>query len=277
LSINDAVIIGFLQGLLEWLPVSSKSMIILYLVNAASVSGETAYSLAMFLHFSTATTALIMFRSDFLQVIKYITTHEYSSCEDCSVLFRSLLVTITLSAAIGLPLYMLTKFFILGLSGVLLTCFIGLFLIFTSLFLKFSRSLKGFKSLEQIRTVDMVLAGVMQGLSALPGLSRSGLVASTLIMRNVEKETALRLTFIISVPIIYGMGIAELVLSLGFRTSLEEFGIINILIALATSFILSLISLRMMLELARRLNFTKFLICFGALTLGLSLVTLTLS
>jgi len=274
---NDAVIIGFLQGLLEWLPVSSKSMIILYLVNAASVSGETAYSLAMFLHFSTATAALIMFRSDFLKVIKYIVIREYSSCEDCSVLFRSLLVTIALSAAIGLPLYLLTRFFILGLSGVLLTCFIGVFLIFTGLFLKFSRSLKGFKSLEQIRTVDMVLAGVMQGLSALPGLSRSGLVASTLLMRNVEKETALRLTFIISVPIIYGMGIAELVIGLGFRTSLEEFGIINILIALATSFILSLISLRMMLELARRLDFTKFLICFGALTLGLSLVTIMLS
>jgi undecaprenyl-diphosphatase len=274
---NDAVIIGFLQGFLEWLPVSSKSMIILYLVNAASVSGETAYSLAMFLHFSTATTALIMFRSDFLKVIKYIVTREYSPCEDCSVLFRSLLVTIALSAAIGLPLYLLTRFFILGLSGVLLTCFIGVFLIFTGLFLKFSRSLKGFKSLKQIRTVDIVLAGVMQGLSALPGLSRSGLVASTLLMRNVEKETALRLTFIISVPIIYGMGIAELVIGLGFRSSLEEFGIINILIALATSFILSLISLRMMLELARRLDFTKFLICFGALTLGLSLVTIMLS
>jgi undecaprenyl-diphosphatase len=274
---NDAIIIGFLQGLLEWLPVSSKSMIILYLVNAASVSGETAYSLAMFLHFSTATTALIMFRSDFLKVIKYIITHEYSSCEDCSVLFRSLLVTIVVSAAIGLPLYLLTNFFILGLSGILLTCFIGVFLIFTGLFLKFSKSIKGFKSLEQIRPVDMVLAGVIQGLSALPGLSRSGLVASTLLMRNVEKETALRLTFIISVPIIYGMGIAELVIGLGFRTSLEEFGVINILIAFATSFILSLISLRMMLELARRLDFTKFLISFGSLTLGLSLVTILLS
>jgi len=274
---NDAVIIGFLQGLLEWLPVSSKSMIILYLVNAASVSGETAYSLAMFLHFSTATTALIMFRSDFLKVIKYIITREYSSCKDCSVLFRSLLVTIVVSAAIGLPLYLLTNFFILGLSGILLTCFIGVFLIFTGLFLKFSKSIKGFKSLEQITPVDMILAGVMQGLSALPGLSRSGLVASTLLMRNVEKETALRLTFIISVPIIYGMGIAELVIGLGFRTSLEEFGVINILIALATSFILSLISLRMMLELARRLDFTKFLISFGGLTLGLSLVTILLS
>ena len=273
---SDAIIIGFLQGLLEWLPVSSKSMIILYLVNAASVSGETAYSLAMFLHFSTATAALIMFRSDFLKVIKYIINRECSS-DDSSVLFRSLLVTIVLGAAIGLPLYLLTRYFILELSGLLLTCFIGLFLILTGLFLKYSKSLKGLKSLEQIGTVDMVLAGFMQGLSALPGLSRSGLVASTLLMRNVEKETALRLTFIISVPIIYGMAIAEFVVGLGFRASLEEFGTINILIALATSFILSLISLRMMLELARRLDFTKFLICFGSLTFALALVTIMLS
>ncbi|MGB6681689.1 MAG: undecaprenyl-diphosphate phosphatase [Candidatus Bathyarchaeia archaeon] len=274
---NDAIIIGFLQGLLEWLPVSSKSMIILYLVNAASVSGETAYSLAMFLHFSTATAALIMFRSDFLKVMKYIVHREYSSYGDCSVLFRSLLVTIVISAAIGLPLYLLTRYFILELSGLLLTCFIGVFLILTGLFLKYSKSLKGVKSLEKIGTMDMVLAGFMQGLSALPGLSRSGLVASTLLMRNVEKETAFRLTFIISVPIIYGMAIAEFVVGLGFRASLEEFGTINILIALATSFILSLISLRMMLELARRLDFTKFLIFFGSLTFGLSLVTIMLS
>jgi len=274
---NDAIIIGFLQGLLEWLPVSSKSMIILYLVNAASVSGETAYSLAMFLHFSTATAALITFRSDFLKVIKYLVNREHSSYGDCSVLFRSLLVTIAISAAIGLPLYLLTRYFILELSGLLLTCFIGLFLILTGLFLKFSKRVKGFKSLEQIGTMDMVLAGFMQGLSALPGLSRSGLVASTLLMRNVEKETALRLTFIISVPIIYGMAIAEFVVGLGFRASLEEFGTINILIALTTSFILSLISLRMMLELVKRLDFTKFLICFGGLTFGLSLVTIMLS
>lgn len=274
---NDAIIIGFLQGLLEWLPVSSKSMIILYLVNAASVSGETAYSLAMFLHFSTATTALITFRSDFSKVIKYLVNREHSSYADCSVLFRSLLVTIAISATIGLPLYLLTRYYILELSGLLLTCFIGIFLILTGLFLKFSKSLKGFKSLEQIGTMDMVLAGFMQGLSALPGLSRSGLVASTLLMRNVEKETALRLTFIISVPVIYGMAIAEFVVGLGFRASLEEFGTINILIALATSFILSLISLRMMLELAKRLDFTKFLICFGCLTFGLSLVTIMLS
>lgn len=274
---NDAIVIGFLQGLLEWLPVSSKSMIILYLVNAASVSGETAYSLAMFLHFSTATTALIMFRSDFLKVIKYIINREHSSCEDSSVLFKSLFVTIILSAAIGLPMYLLTRYFILELSGLLLTCFIGLLLILTGLFLKFSKSLTGFKSLKQIKTMDIVLAGFMQGLSALPGLSRSGLVASTLLMRNIEKETALQLTFIISVPIIYGMAIAEFVVGLGFQASLEEFGTINILIALATSFILSLISLRMMLELARRLDFTKFLICFGALTFGLSLVTIILS
>ena len=102
---NDAIIIGFLQGLLEWLPVSSKSMIILYLVNAGSVSGETAYSLAMFLHFSTATTALIMFRPDFLKVIRYIVNREYSSCENCSVLFRSLLVTIAMQSLDCLCIY----------------------------------------------------------------------------------------------------------------------------------------------------------------------------
>ena len=162
---NDAIIIGFLQGLLEWLPVSSKSMIILYLINAASVSSETAYSLAMFLHFSTATTALIVFRSDFLKVMKYIVNRENSSFENSSILFRSLLVTVALSAAIGLPLYLLTRYFILGLSGLFLTCFIGVLLIFTGLFLKSSKSLKGSKSLEQIRTVDMILAGFIQGLS----------------------------------------------------------------------------------------------------------------
>ena len=273
----DAIVIGFLQGLLEWLPVSSKSMIILYLVNASSISGETAYSLAMFLHFSTATSALIMFRSDFLKVMKYMITKGDSSFEDASVLFRSLLLTIILGAAIGLPLYLLTRYLILELSGLLLTCFIGLFLIFTGFFIKFSKTLTGSKSLKQINAKDMVIAGFMQGLSALPGLSRSGLVASTLLIRNVEKETALRLTFIIAVPVIYGMAIAELIVGLGFRASLNEFGAMNVLIALATSFILSLISLRMMLELARKLDFTKFLICFGALTFCLSFVTIMLS
>jgi len=278
LSINDALVIGFLQGLLEWLPVSSKSMVILYLVNTAASRGETAYFTALILHVSTATAALVMFRSDYWQILKYLLKRPRDDSGVTDVLLRGLIGTTAVSAALGLPLYCFAREHILEASGLVLTGIIGLLLILTGFILKFSSRPIGLRSLRDLRLSDTLLAGVAQGLSALPGLSRSGLVASSLLLRDFDKQAALRFTFIISVPAVYGMAAADLLLGLGLlQSSSADLGLVNVLVALIVSFIVSLLSLRMMLEWAARLNFSSFLLSFGGLTFCLATIFSILS
>jgi undecaprenyl-diphosphatase len=114
----------------------------------------------------------------------------------------------------------------------------------------------------------------LQGLSAVPGLSRSGLVACALLLRGLDKKAALRLTFIISVPVIYGVALADLAFGFGlFRSSVNEVGLENMLAASIAAFVVSLCCLRGLLKMAARLNFSRFLLGFGGLTLGLTLLS----
>ena len=263
-----------MQGLLEWLPVSSKSMIILYLANAAALKGETAYSIAIFLHFSTATSALLMFRSEYWAVTKSLTSWSEVRCGEGAVLLRNLVVTSVVSILFGAPLYFLARQYILEAGGLILNSSVGLLLVTTGLLLGLSNRSGGQKTIKNVGLKDSVLAGVTQGLSAVPGLSRSGLVASALLLRGLDKEAALRLTFIISVPVIYGVALADLAFGFGFfRSSVNEVGLENMLAASIVGFVVSLCCLRALLKMAARLNFSRFLLGFGGLTLGLTVLS----
>ncbi len=273
MSINDALVIGLLQGFLEWLPVSSKSMVMLYLVNVAASRGETAYLTALILHVSTATAALVMFRSNYRQILRYLFRRPKVDDGEAAALLRGLIGATGISAALGLPLYYLAGEHVLEFGGLMLTAIIGLLLTVTGFALRFSSRLSGFRNVGDLRLGDILLAGVAQGLSALPGLSRSGLVASSLLLRDFDRRAALRFTFIISVPAIYGLAAADLLVGLGlFRSSLADLGLVNLFSASAMSFAVSLLSLRMMLGWAAKLNFSSFLLSFGGLTFCLAAV-----
>lgn len=273
MSIQDALIIGFLQGLLEWLPVSSKSMVILYLVNAAALKGEVAYLVAIFLHFSTATSALFMFRSEYWAIVKSLIMKREKRDNEATVLFRSLVGASIISIGVGGPLYLLAKQYILEASGFILNASVGLLIIAVGLLLKISSRSGGQRTAKDIDIKDIVYAGIAQGLAALPGLSRSGLVASALLLRDLDKEAALRFTFIISVPLIYGIAVADLVLGFGlFQVGLSEAGPQSILLASLVTFIASLYCLKALLKLAARLDFSRFLLSFGGLTFLLTVV-----
>ncbi len=238
-DITFFVILGVIQGLLEWLPLSSSGNVTLLLVNIAHVSFSEAVKVSFFLHMGTMLSVVVRFRSRLLDLGRDV----FSLRRTPEVTFYSTATVI--SAIIGIPFYLLLEIEIPELIGSLLIAF---FLIITGMVIRNQK--KGLKSVKDISPLDAVLVGAAQGIAVLPGISRSGLTMAALLSRGLDQKEALSLSFLLSIPPVTGLMI------LGF----SQFHWLY-LISLAASFVCSLLTMEILLKTAQKLDFSWF--CFA--------------
>jgi len=147
----------------------------------------------------------------------------------------------------------------LVVTGKIITAFIGILLLVTAL-LQIKSKGGGTKSEEQLTTIDGIILGIMQGFAALPGLSRSGLTVSVLLLRKCNEVTSLKLSFLMSLPIVLGGNII---------LNADNFSLsINNVISLFFAFVFGLFTINILLKLAHKVNFGYFVLMFGLLTLS---------
>ena len=108
---------------------------------------------------------------------------------------------------------------------------------------------------------DALFAGVLQGIAVLPGLSRSGLTVAALLFRKIKETDALKLSFLMSLPVVLGGNIV-----LNFLDDGIEFNTSS-LVALGASFVVGLLTIKYLLKISQKINFGWFAIGFGVLTL----------
>jgi undecaprenyl-diphosphatase len=101
-------------------------------------------------------------------------------------------------------------------------------------------------------------------MAALPGISRSGMTVSSLLLLDYEEEEALRLSFLLSLPIVLG---ANIVLNLD-RLMVSGSGFAGLM----TAFLSGLLTIHLLLEVARNVNFGYFVLFFGLLTIGAAFI-----
>ena len=131
---------------------------------------------------------------------------------------------------------------------------LGFLLLITGL-LQIKKRGGGEKTNKDITWRDSVLLGVVQGFAAFPGLSRSGLTVSALLLRKFNDDVALKLSFILSLPIVLA---GNILLNLGgFALNTEN------LVALLASFIFGLATIHIMLKFAKRIQFGWFVVVFS--------------
>ena len=104
--------------------------------------------------------------------------------------------------------------------------------------------------------LDSVIAGSAQGLAVIPGLSRSGLTISALLVRQFDTKEALTLRFLMSIPASIGAGLIALVNSSVSLTT-------ESVVALAVSFITGILVIKGILRMADQINFGPFIIVVG--------------
>jgi len=255
MNLVELLIVGAIQGFLEFLPVSSSGNVSLILMNFLKLTPSESFSLSIFLHLGTLLAVLVYFRNDIINILKNIKTDKTS---------HFLIVSTILTGVVGVPIYIVLKSIFENIQLDIGNIIIGLFLIATGIILKY-RSKSGFKKVEDSNIWDMIVAGVAQGISIIPGISRSGSTLAALLGRDFDKEEALRISFLMSIPAIMGGIILE---------ANDTTFVANTYPALISAFITSIIVIKLLLEFAKRLNFSYFCIGLGAITVVISLLIL---
>lgn len=257
----ESIVLGIIQGITEWLPISSEGALILAKVNLfkSGLGISELINYALFLHLGTFLAALIYFRKEVKRLIKELFRYRTRDKETkkllnfyiLATLFSGIVALIILGVLKGVE----EKF---TLTGKGLTLLIGIMLLITAFF-QFKNKEKKYKNITDLKTGDGVLLGIVQGISILPGLSRSGLTVSTLLLRKFDDTLALRLSFLMSLPVILA---GNIILNLNnFSFGLESF------IALFFSFLLGFLTIHILLRISKKLNFGGFLLIFGIITI----------
>ena len=259
LTVFEAIVLGIVQGLAEWLPISSEGMTTLVMLNFFDKSLADALPIAIWLHTGTLLSAVVFFRKDLKEIItdipQYVKSRDIQEKKDSLITF--LLITTAITGIIGLPLILFATE-MNDFSGRLATAIIGGLLIFTGL-LQMSAS-KNTIHREKAGIKDSLIVGITQGFAALPGVSRSGITVSTLLLRNIEPEQALRLSFLMSIPAVMAADVG-----MGAMGLLDISA--NSILALAFAFVSGILTIDLFIKAARKIDFSKFCIVLGILSI----------
>ncbi len=239
----QAIVLGILQGIFEWLPISSQGQIMALAIAFFSLKPETALQYAVFLHLGTVLAALLYFRKELISLLK-LQNKNFG---------KFLLIALISTPITALPTYLFLKT-ILASGSLMILLLIGLFLILTG-FLQSKRFLPKAAALNE---KNAFLLGLAQGLSVLPGISRSGITTAMLLFEGFKPEQAFKISFILSVP---SVGLASLffVFANGFEISTSA------MLSLFAAFLAGFASIDFLLKIAKRISFSKFCIGFGLL------------
>jgi len=251
------------QGVSEWLPISSEGINSLIMVNFFGKTLAEAVVYSIWLHTGTILAATVYFRAEVLKLLEnfplYVKNPKKDTDENRLTTF--LIASTALTGIIGLPI-LLFGVDRANFSGEAATAFIGLLLIFTGLLQKYSMRPSGKRG---ITLKDSALVGGLQAFSVLPGISRSGITTSALLLRKYEARSALKLSFLMSIPAVFA---AEVGLVLLGRITIDACS----LLAVAISFVFGLLTISILMEIAGRVNFGNFCIFLGLLSFAAALV-----
>lgn len=256
----ESFILGAIQGVFEWLPVSSEGLIVLVKSNFfPGGSLEATIKFAFFIHLGTFFAALIYFQKEVKNLVSTLLCPSTAEKENKAILKFIAIATIV-SGLLGYFLLKIIASFEdqFAQSAKYINLIIGLLLVVTgALQLKAKKiSAEKIKKEKDLGIADSWIVGIMQGFSSLPGLSRSGLTVAGLLFRKYNQETALSLSFLLSLPIVF---LANIVLNFEEIISLD----LDSLTAVLTAFLFGLVTIHALLKIARKINFAYFIFLFA--------------
>ena len=235
------IFLGILQGIFEWIPVSSEGIVAIasqYLLKELH-----PIDVALFLHLGTLFAVLIYFRKDWKEIL----------CLRNKKLFKFLVIATIISLAIGFPIYKSLKNITIG-AGLLLV--MGFGLLITGFLQKTKKSFNFNLNLFKIAAIS----GFLQGLSVIPGLSRSGSTIFGLSLTQENPSKILKLSYMMSAPVVLASSIY-----LFFKNPVLITG--GTFVSLIFSFLVGIFTLHYLIKFSQKINFSKFAFIFGLLCL----------
>jgi len=251
-----AVLAGVVQGVVEWLPVSSQGNLALFLT-AVGTSPDVALQLALFLQIGTTISAASYYRDDIAVATRAVPDwRPRAAFETDNALVSFIVIACMATGVVGIPLYIFAVDFASELTGGIFISLIGVLLILTGILQLASESVgMGYRELPTF--VDACLVGASQGIAILPGISRSGITTSALLFRSYDPPVAFRLSFLLSIPASLGAA-ALTVIGAGGLPGISLSGAVGATVASA---VVGYLTIGALMRIVDRLPF--WLICFG--------------
>ena len=263
MSYIEAIILGLIQGLTEFLPVSSSGHLELMKAILSDESlPEESLTFTVVLHFATALSTMVIFRKEITQIFKGL--FQFSWNEETQFSLK-IIISMIPAALIGFVFEeKLESFF----GGQILL--VGFMLIITALLLLFAD--KAMNTNKKVSYGNAIIIGVSQAIAMLPGISRSGATISTAVLLGIDRTKAARFSFLMVVPLIFGKVVKDI---LGGEISLEssQFGILSV--GFFAAFIAGLFACTWMIALVKKSKLSYFAIycaVVGAIAVGYSLL-----
>lgn len=254
-----AVLLGLVQGILEWLPVSSEGALTLALTALGEAADESV-QFGLVLHLGTAVAATVYYRDRLADLAARVPDWRPREAFDPDTARLSFLAVATLASfATGGLAYLTIEEVFSALSGGAFVALIGLLLVGTGLLQKTAQG-GTLARRSNPGVVDALVVGALQGLAILPGVSRSGTTVSALLLRGHDGERALELSFLLSIPAALAAG-ALVLLKEGVPSVTPGAA----LLALAVSAVVGYLTVGALVALVRRVAFWGVCVAFGLL------------
>ena len=254
-----ALILGIIQGLTEYLPVSSSGHIELgkYLMGT-KIEENTTFTVV--LHFATVLSTIVVFRRDISTIIKGLFQFENNDAFQFSI---KVIISMIPAAVVGIVFNDQIESLFIG--NILL---VGLMLWVTALLLFFAERDKS-KLIKNNAIIDANLKnqysdvtflhslwiGIAQAIAILPGVSRSGATISTAILLNVNRNEAARFSFLMVIPLIMGKVAKDL---LDGKFSMQNEETFNMFIGFIAAFVVGIFACNWMLNIVKKGKLTYF-------------------
>ncbi len=246
MELIDAIILGIIQGLTEFLPVSSSG----HLELGKAILGENklpAESLlfTVVVHFATALSTLVVFRKDIVEILQGL--FKFKKNEE-TLFVGKIIISMIPAALVGV----LFEEQLESLFGGKIV-FVGFMLILTALLLFLADKAK--YTNKPVGFMQAFIVGISQAIAILPGISRSGATISTSVLLGIDKNKAARFSFLMVIPLIFGK-IAKDIMDGALSYETEGFGFL--LAGFLAAFISGILACTWMIKLVRQSKLVYF-------------------
>lgn len=255
MAIVVAIILGIVQGLTEFLPVSSSGHLFLL---SKLFKVETSLYLTVILHVATLLAVLFVLHKEIWEII----THPFSK--------KAINLYVATIPTVAIVLLFKTKLDSIFESGAYLPFFFMLTAVLLFGSYVFSKNKKQPDFAQEIKHSTAFFMGLAQGLACVPGISRSGSTICTGLLCGEDKKECAKFSFLMSVPIIFASLIYELLFS---SESVVSIGTISVAAAFLSAFLVGILSIKFMLKIMEKTKYYYFSIYLFVLSI-LSLIFL---
>lgn len=246
MEIIDSIILGIVQGLTEFLPVSSSGHLELgkAILGDQSVPEESLL-FTVVLHFATALSTIVIFRKDIWSLIQGVLKFEWN--EDLQFVSK---IALSMLPAVFVGLFFEKELEALFGNNILL---VGCMLIVTAVLLFLADKAKDTD--KKVTFKNAFVIGISQAIAMLPGISRSGATISTSVLLGNDKTKAARFSFLMVIPLIFGK-IAKDVLSGDLTYDAQNFTSLSL--GFIAAFVSGLVACTWMISLVKKSKLSYF-------------------